>query len=228
LSGTKRDRVYHDDEDKTVASILQDLMGVEGGPEWTIDLEWADETHTLLTPTVRVRDRLGAASDLPEAVFELPGPVTAFAYVEDYTGDHGANDVLAVSSGEGDARPTSTHQVAQDLLDAGWAVFEDRFTPSTSITETATLDVHAAAELAAVRDGLHELTLDAHLDTAPRVGEQFRLGDDVTAFLTGPRFPAHTGPDGDQVPGYLRNVRCVGWEIDLDARRLKPRLVEVD
>ena len=150
-SGTKRDREYHDDEDKTTLSVLADLMGVEGGSESTVDLEWADESHTTITAIVRVRDRLGVASDLPEAVFEMPGPVVDFEYVEDYSAEHGANDVMTTSDGEGDARPSSLHQVAQELLDAGWAVFEYRFTPSTSVTETETLDSHAREKVTVMR-----------------------------------------------------------------------------
>lgn len=226
-SPTKRERTYFEDEDKTVLSVLQDLMGVEGGPEFTVDLQWADGDQTRLDAVVRVRDRIGAAHPLP-ARFDMPGPVTAFTYTEDYGADNGANDVLATSSGEGSLRPTSQHQVATDLLAAGWARFERRFTPSTSIVETDTLDDHARAELAETRDGLTQLTLVAHLDTAPRVGDDFDLGDDVTAVLTCPRFPAYIGPDGGWVPGFTRTLRCIGWEIDYQERQLTPTLVEVD
>lgn len=225
-SGFLRDRTYLDDEDKTVLSVLQELSGVEGGPEFTVDLEW-NADHTILSRIVRVRDRLGTASSLPVTRFEMPGNVSDFTYVEDYSSDNGANDVMATSSGEGDARPVSAHMVAQDLIDNGWVRYERRFSPSTSITDTGVLDEHARAELAETSNGLVELTIEAVLSDSPQPGRDFYLGDDVAVVLTCPRFPEQVGPDGDLVPGYTKNVRCVGWEADYDADRLKPRLLEV-
>jgi hypothetical protein len=222
-----RDRTYLDDEDKTVLSVLQDLMAVEGGPEFTVDLEW-NADHTTLARIVRVRDRIGTASTLPVTRFEMPGNVVDFEYVEDYSGDNGANDVMATSSGEGDARPTSAHQVAQSLIDNGWVKYERRFTPSTSIIDTNVLDAHARAELAQTQDGLAELTLEVDLsDGRPLPWVDFHLGDDVAVALTCPRFPEVLDANGALGPGYTKNVRCVGWEVDLDANRLKPRLLEV-
>jgi hypothetical protein len=227
VSSTPRDRTYVDDDDKTALSILQELMGVDGGPEFTVDLQWANDAHTFLTPIVRVRDRVGASSAVPDR-FEMPGPVTGLSYVEDFTSDNGANDILATSSGEGDTRPESQHAVATDLLAGGWARFENRFEPSTSITNTSTLDAHATARLATMRDGLAELTLTARLDQAPRPGVDFYLGDDVTASLTCARFPVRIGPDGDLIPGYVKTIRCVGYAMDFDANTLDMRAVEVE
>lgn len=226
-SATVRDRTYVDDEDKNATEILQELAGVEGGPEFTVDLEWADEDHMLLNRVVRVRDRIGTAAVRPVSRFELPGSVNDFEYVEDYTTENGANDVLATSSGEGDVRPESAHQVATDLLAGGWARFENRFTPSTSITDVATLNAHALAELTEMRDGLAQFTLELALETAPRVGVDFHLGDDVMLVLTCPRFPERIGPDGEPVPGYEKSVRCLGYEVDYDGGTVKPVLRDV-
>lgn len=223
-TGLVRDRSYFDDEDKTVLSVLQELSGVIDGPEFTVDLDWADTTRTVLRRTVRVRNRLGVASMLPEAVFEMPGAVTGFAFTEDYSSDQGATDVMAYSSGEGEARPESRHYEATDLLAGGWPRFEHRFTPSTSIKNTGVLDAHAAGRLAEMREGLAELTLEAHLDTAPRVGYEFNLGDDVAVALTAPRFPAFTDADGAEQPGYSTVMRCVGWTVDIAGSLLVPTL----
>jgi hypothetical protein len=223
------DRDYADDEDKTALSVLQELMATEGGPEFTVDLEWSDTDHTVLSRIVRVRDRIGTASNLPVTRFEMPGNVVDFEYVEDYSSDNGANDVMATSSGEGDARPVSAHQVAQDLIDGGWVKFERRFSPSTSITDTDVLDAHARQELALTQDGVAELTLTVDLSNDfPLPWRDFHLGDDVAVALTCPRFPEAVDANGALGPGYTKNVRCVGWEVDLDANQLKPRLLEVD
>lgn len=218
-----RDRAYFEDEDKTVLSVLQELAGVEGGIEFTVDLDWTDTGHNMLKRTMRVADRIGTATDTPTAVFTMPGSVKDFSYVEDFSSDHGANAVRAVSSGEGDTRPESRWMTA---LQPGWARFERIITPSTSIIDAAVLDAHAHAEVAQTWDGMNELTLEANLQTAPRVGEDWYLGDDVGAALTCPRFPQRMDADGAVVPGYQAVVRAIGWEMDLDADVIKPRLLE--
>jgi hypothetical protein len=237
-SNWKRDRTYLVDEDKTILSILNELADVENGIEFTVDLAWADgDTHMVLDRIIRIRNRVGTAylgnfgaeTDNPVAVFRMPGSVTDYQYVEDYSADNGANSVIAVSSGEGDDRPESKNHVAGGVV-AGFGGsmprFEKRFTPATSITDTGTLDDHARDELQQTWDGMTELTLEANLDTAPRLGSDWFLGDDVGVSITDPWFPERINSDGEVVPGYQANVRCIGWEIDFDARRLKPRLLE--
>lgn len=229
-SGLRRDRTYLVDEDKTILSVLTELAGVEDGIEFTIDLGWRDADRSVLDRVVRVRNRvgLGSAARYPTASFNLPGSVVDFEYVEDYSADNGANGVMAVSSGESDARPESRVWSPTGVLQGGWPLFEYRFTPSTSITDIATLDAHAVEALHEMWDGLKELTLEANLDAAPRVNSAWFLGDDVAVSLTCPRFPARRNIDGILIPGYFGTVRCIGWEIDYDARLLKPRLVEVE
>lgn len=226
-SGVFRDRAYFDDEDKTALTNLGQLIDIENGIEFTIELRWADEDHMVLERVVVLRQRIGTSPVVPVR-FELPGPVVDFDMVEDYTGDFGANDVMATSSGEGDLRPESAHQVAAAQIANGWARFESRFSPSTSITDVSTLNAHAADRVARTADGLTQFTLEANLDAAPRLGRDFHLGDDLTAVFTCPRFPPITDVDGQVGPGYEHTVRCTGWELDLNTRRLKPTVTEVD
>lgn len=218
--------LYADTDDKTIASVLETLSGETGGLEYTVELAWADTTHTVLTRTVVVRQRIGTSRALT-TMWEFPGPVTDFAYVEGYGEGEGATVVLASSSGEGSVRPMSQKLVATALIANGWARFERRFSPGASITDDAVLDRHAATELAKVQDGLTQLSLVAHLDSAPRLNMDWWLGDDITAVITAPRFPARAGPDGDKVPGYTRRLRAVGVEIDLEQRTLTPITREV-
>jgi hypothetical protein len=222
-SGVFRDRDYFDDEDKTVLSVLQDLMGVEGGPEFTVELEWADEDHAALSYVVQVRNRIGVAPAVPVA-FTMPGCIQTYTLTEDYSEGYGANDVLATSSGQGNVRPTSDHHVETDYLSGGWAKYEYRYEPSTSIIDTETLDDHAAEQLALMKDGLVEFELTANLDAAPRFGSDWHLGDDLTLAVTSPRHPSYLDADGAQVPGLTARVRCVGVSIDYDARTITPQV----
>lgn len=224
LSGTRRDRTYSDDEDKTVLSVLADLMAVENGLEFTVDLEWADADHTVMNKIVRFRERLGRDSDV---TFWMPGNIASATLVEDYTPEFGANDVLATSSGQGRSRPTSDHQVDEDLLAAGWARYERRFSPSTSITRKSTLNAHASAELAIMRDGLTQLDVTLDHSTAPLPGRDWHLGDTLNLVLTSPRWPAYIDSDGRLRPGLETSSRCTGWTWDFDAGTVTPQLLEV-
>ncbi|HET6816893.1 MAG TPA: hypothetical protein VFH66_06665 [Mycobacteriales bacterium] len=223
LSGTLRQMSYSDDEDKTVLAALQELMALEGGPEFTVDLEWTDDTHTALSYVVRVRNRLGVAPTVP-VQFTMPGCVTAFTFTEDYSEENGANDVLATSSGQGEGRPTSAHHVASDAIAGGWPKYELRFQPAASVLDDGLLDAAAEEELALTTYGLQEFTLTSTLADAPRVAVDWRLGDDITVQVTSARFPAYIGPDGDLVAGFVGRGRVVGWDADFDAGTIAPKV----
>lgn len=168
-----RQRSYLDKDDKTVFSVIDELSGVIGGPEWTIDWEWVDERRLGLV--LYVGERIGAAAPDgigPSSWFHLPGNVTDCELVEGYRRGEGANDVMAVSSGSGDARPQSSRHLAPA---DGRPKVEFRWSPSTSITEQATLESHAERALSGLKDGTVALSITATTDeTTP-----FNLGDDI-------------------------------------------------
>lgn len=238
-SNWRRDRTYLVDEDKTFFSILEELAGVENGIEFTVELAWRDDTHLLLDRIFRVRNRVGTAylggvgsdSDAPVCEFHLPGNIAGFTYTEDYSSDNGANAVLATSSGEGDSRPESTLWIAANRV-KGWGgdmpMFERRFTPSTSITDTDTLNTHARRELQETWDGLLEFELELDAKRGPQVNADWFLGDDVGVVLTCPRFPERVDSRGEVFPGFVANMRVIGWEYDFDAGKVKPRVVGIN
>jgi hypothetical protein len=199
--GVSRTREYKDSEDKTLYSVLSDLSGVIGGPEWTVSWEWVDERQLGLVLTVS--DRIGArppAGLNPAAQFYLPGDVTDAELVEGYGADEGANDIMAVSSGVEDARPQSPHQTnSTDLRPR----FEYRWTPSTSISDVGTLTAHAQRALAAMKDGSLALAITANREEAPKLGRDWRIGDDIGFSIEAPEFPG----------GLVGTARCVGWEL---------------
>jgi hypothetical protein len=199
--GTPRTRSYQDSEDKTLYSVLTDLSGVLGGPEWTITWEWVDAQKLGLVLTVA--DRIGSpppAGLNPNAQFYLPGSVTDAKFVEGYGADEGANDVMAVSSGTEGARPQSNHYTNDTDLRPR---FEYRWTPSTSIKEIDTLNSHAQRALAAMKDGSLALTLTANREEAPKLGRDWFIGDDIGFSIEAPEFPR----------GLVGTARCVGWEL---------------
>jgi hypothetical protein len=192
-----RGRTYLDKEDKTLYAVLDELSGVEDGPEWTIEWEWVDEQKLGLVLYVGARVGAAAPAGLgPASWFELPGNVEKVKLRDGYRRGEGANDVMAVSSGSADARPQSPRQVAAD---DGRPKIEYRWSPSTSITEISTLTDHAKRGLASMKAGAVELSITATRDeTVP-----FMLGDDVGFSLFAPAWP-------DGISGV---ARAVGIEI---------------
>lgn len=222
-TGTPISGRYEDADNKTVRSVLDDLSGLAGGIEWTIEIEWADAEHTAVRYRVRVAPRLGATNTGPRWVLQpgVAGCIIGGSYIEDYGPETGANDTLALSSGEGAQKPRSTRYVASDLLAAGWARFERRFSPARSITATSTLDQYAEADQAQTRLGVTQLSIVANLDAAPRLNQDWWLGDTIGVDITSDNFPAQPSPDGD-MPGLSADMRVVGWTLDLDQRTLTP------
>ncbi len=212
------------DDNKRVGELLTDLSGIAGGIEWTVDLEWADAEHTLLNYVVRLAPRLGTAAVDSATTWNMPGSIRDFTYIEDFSEDTGANDVLALSSGEGGSKPRSTRYEDTALL-AAYARFERRFTPASSITSVQTLDQYAEAALSANRLGLTQLNIDANLDAAPRLNRDWWLGDDIDVSLTCDRFPRKL-VNGLWDAGYTRRLRTVGWDLDFDGRTVTPRILE--
>ena len=200
-AGEPRDRTYADAEDKTLYSVLTDLSGVLGGPEWSIRWEWVDDRSLGLVLTVS--DRIGSAPPAglnPAAQFYLPGSVSEAELVEGYGSDEGANDVMAVSSGVEDARPQSPHQTnGTDQRPR----FEYRWTPSTSIKDVDTLTSHAQRALASVKDGSLALAIVANRAEAPKFGRDWALGDDIGFDIEAPEFP----------DGLRGTARAVGVEM---------------
>ena len=187
--GTLRDRTYHDSDDATVYQRLTELMGVVDGPEWFIDWEWSS-TPTSIKPVLHVGTRVGlpATGDSPAAVFRLAqdaGSVVEAELVDDYTTGFGANDVTAVSIGDGvTARPTSGPQRPDNYL--GRPTFEYRWTPSTSITTVSVLVDYAQKGLDTLIDGSKSTALTAQTSVAPKFGTEWGLGDDIALTVDHP------------------------------------------
>lgn len=252
--GILRDRTYLGSDDKTVLSVLTELSGVLGGPEWTIGWEWQHNPERI-TPVLYVGDRIGnpvTAGLRPAATFEIPGSVKSFSTPRDFSSDKGSTDVQAHSTAQGDVRPQSSHHVS---VDPDRPTFEFRFSPSTSITDTTTLDAHAAAALANMKDGAFSIALSSIATEGPQLGVDFSLGDDVGFVIGGLGFDPrkHTVWDAfidrftdrfgapvqvltningrNLVPSYPGGIRgtarCMGWELTLgDTPILTPNLID--
>lgn len=209
-----RERTYWDDEDATYYQRLQELMNVDGGPEWTIDPDWRSFKQQSVRLIFRVRDRIGSAVARGPLSTDS-GAVTDYTVTYDYGAGMGANDVVAYSSGEGEDRPESLHYRNDLAIESGVPRIEYRWSPSSSIKDTSVLNGHAKSALARLDGGTTSIEVTARWDVPPaRLGIDLQLGNDVQFALTGHMHPA----------GILGTGRLIGWTFDTTGGTFKPVL----
>lgn len=215
-TGVTMDYLTEDGDDKSILSCLQEVMGLEGGPEWTIDVAW-NSSHTGFVFPVRVRSAVGVQSTSPEAVFDYPGCVSRYVLAESYEQNKGATRVIARGEGEGSSRLTSTPREATALIANGWPLWEYRYTPATGVTDPDQLGAHAAKSVALMAQGAQVWSIEGVASKAPRLSQDWGLGDSVRLSVDSSR----RHPRGADVV-----ARCWAWELEPGADRVRPILVE--
>jgi len=214
-TGTTLDYASDDGDDKSILSCLQELMGLEGGPEWTIDTVW-NASHNGFQWPLRVRPAIGVQG-ATAVTFDFPGCVDSYSLAKSYEAGKGATTVLARGEGEGSSRLTSAVYEATALLAAGWPRWEYRFTPATGVTDPDQLNSHASQAVTLMSQGAQVWTVEAVASQAPRLGQDWALGD--TLCLAVEQSPRH--PQGTSV-----TARCWAWELEPGSDRVRPILVE--
>ncbi|MDH6709740.1 hypothetical protein P3T27_006489 [Kitasatospora sp. MAA19] len=216
-TGISSDYSIADGDDRTILSVLQEISGLSGGPEWTIEPRWADAAHTRVELVLRIQAAIGVQSPQPDAVFELPGCVSEYALSESYERGRGATSVTARGDRADGVRATSATHTDTGLLAAGWGLWEYRWTPAQGITATDQLESHAAEALALMGTGSRAWSLNAVASRSPRLGSAWGLGDSVRlAVASSPRHPA----------GVDVVARAYAWTLDPAADRVAPILLE--
>lgn len=206
-----------DGDDRTVLSSLQELMGQEGGAEFTADVTWADAAHTTFNLPLRVRPKIGVQSTNPEVVLDFPGCVSSYSVQESYEAGKGATEVLAWGDGQGASRLKSSLYAATGLLAQGWPRWDYRYTPASGLTDPDQLNAHAAEALAQMQTGSAAWTVEAVASRAPRVGSDWALGDSIRIHVAdSPRHP--NGAD--------TVARVYAWNLDPGGDKVTPILLE--
>lgn len=223
--GVPRDRAFLDTDSATVYTRLTQLMATLGGPEFTVEWDWYSGGEFLF-PTLVVGARIGAAKPAdrdPDALFDMPGCVKQAVQVRDYGTGKGANKVTAFSSGQGKNTPTSGPVRVVDTQ--GRPTFEYRWTPSSSITDTATLVDYARQAAALLAPGARSMALTAVIDEGPSYGRDWRLGDDVAYQVGG--LDSNNNDTVPMFPGGLKGYgRAIAYE--LSNATVSPILAEAD
>lgn len=218
-TGVLMDYAGLDSDDKSVLSVLQELMAAEGGPEWTIDVAWSDASHTGFVLPFRVRPAIGLQSPTPEGTFDFPGCVADYSLLESYEQGKGATDVLARGEGEGTSRLSSASIARPGFDTSGWCRWVYRFTPASGITDPDLLTAHAQKAVALMGYGSRVWSLQATASRAPRLGRDWALGDSV-------RIVVETSPRHRNGADVV--ARAYAWELDPGADKITPILVQED
>jgi hypothetical protein len=212
--GTLRDRTYTAISDKTVYSAITELAGVLGGIEFYVGWEWQFNPDRL-TRVLYVGSRVGIPVTPglnPNATFEMPGTVTKFQIIPDWSSGKAATSVTAVSTANGNVRPQSPAQIA---VDPQRPTYEYRYTPSTSITDVPTLTAHAQASLANMDTGALSISMTSTMGAGLQLGVDFSLGDDI-GFSIGGLNADGTTEKVPSVPGGVKgHARMIGTELTL-------------
>lgn len=206
-----RDRSYKDTDDKSVLSAIQELANIQGGPEWGHWWELTDKGAYRCV--IAARDHYGSVE--PVTDFTL-SQMTGFQREMDATGTALANRVRAVSTADGDVRPSSPWQSYYDPDRPVWPL---SFTPSTSIKDLATLESHAVQRLASRARGTVTHSVDLDLLTAPKLGVEWMPGDMVRWDVNGA---------DSRMPGDTEGMaRVIGYRISFQGSwTLNPILQE--
>ena len=174
-TGLLLDQEYYWTEDRTLASAADDLASAEGGIEWMVRLEWADDTHTRFRKTLESGPSVGR--DMRTTVIENP-MLAARMRSRDWSefGTH----VIATGDGSGDSRPMSGQVVDTEAIAAGVPRRDVRH-PASSVDDDRVLDVIADGEAVRRRYGTRswEVQIITADPSSPRVGRDFDAGDTV-------------------------------------------------
>lgn len=197
LSGVVRDLAIADSEDKTLATAINTLMGLDGGPEYRIDWEWDSQGCLVCVPTVAARIGSVRPSVLLSGV--------EWTRTDDYTSGAGATIVTATATNSGTTRPQTTW-TASDLLTAGYLPVEVRYSPDAT-NAAAVLDDYASAKLYATRQGTSSIEITFRPDNTAMVNRDFHVGDVIAVDLENPDMP--------EVASTML-ARMLGWTAQAD------------
>lgn len=212
------DAEYSTLEDRSILDALNALQAGDGGPEWRIVVDWADDTHRVVTKTIQIRPRIGTYR--PDAVLDLDadggGFLESYRRTSSYAEGKGATMLIGTSEGSGASRPM-TDPMVSPVVDSGFPIWEERknFTGlgQGDVDEDTELASRTAATLTQRESG----TVTWVVTTRGGVlvpGVDFDEGDTLPVKVA-PRPPV------DPIGGSTL-MRCLGWEIDPASGQVDP------
>lgn len=213
-TGVYRDRTYAADENTWVYDALQQLAAVEGGFNWTVDVDWVDDSHKRVKYTFRTGyPYLGNRSATPEHVFEAPGNVTDYQYNEPWRSGDAATYVQAVGDGDGETKLMSAPVIDTVREAAGWPRTEAR-EQFSGVKEQDTIDQHARGMARTLFGGQQVITVTVKDGVGTSLGD-LSLGDTARVRIR----------SDDLVFDEVFVV--VGWSMSPGSAEFKPTLAKL-
>lgn len=180
-SGVLRDRTYNGYELKPVLEALHQLSQVSNGFDYAIDVFY-DPVSGAPSKLLRLGyPRRGVVANLSGWLWEYPGNVQGYTWPEDATSQ--ATTMYATGAGT----PPGQLQSTAVGTAAGYPLLESKQS-YTDVSVQATLDGHAAADLAAMSAPVVVPTITVRADQDPTIGS-YQVGDELRLRITDDRFP---------------------------------------
>jgi hypothetical protein len=176
--------------------IIQTLVNVDGGPDYTI--AWLEDGNGLPLKQLSCGLPLGQPVGATDLVIDYPGPVQSYLYNENASA--GNNRWWATGDGDGALQAAGSAD-NHDSWDAGYPLWEG-VNNYQGVTQQSTINAHAASDLKNFPIPLVTHNTDLKGDAFPEFGT-YDMGDYVVVNVTDPRFQNSN----------IFNVRAVGWSI---------------
>lgn len=185
-SGITRDRSWGKNERKEIGEAVEQLASLIDGFDFAVEVTYDAGVRTRTFATYY--PRRGSAYPASGLVFELGRNIVAYDWPED--GTRFATAMLTSGAGENDAMIASS-ATATDLIDAGYPLIEAT-TVYKDVTEQATLDGHAAGDLAARSSMPGPPSITVRGDVDPVLGS-WRVGDQCQIRIDDEWMPEYVG-----------------------------------
>lgn len=211
-SGTVRDIYYDGTQDLAIRTVLDEYATSEPPLEFACSVRWVTGSegarvakHLIIGPAL--------GEQRPSVIFDSAS-IKSYRRTGSFAEGFGATRVWAVADGTGDTRPMEGPYESPRL--AAFGPWESR--PSfASVDDEVELAKRGRQSLAQLDDGTEVWEFVLNLDTAPRVGREWDIGDTVTFKVA----PSANDPVGGTFSG-----RVLAWELDVAANTITPTLAQ--
>ena len=209
-TGTRIDHFTTLDAASTVNNELETLESAEGGPKWRKLVRWVPgEERRTVQKVMRIGPSLGDPK--PTAVFELPP--SGYTRTELWDDENAALRVWATTEGSGAGLTPVPYE--SPLLDEGWHPKE--FIASFTGLDDPELEKRKRQRGADLADGTLSWEATFEIDRAPRLVDEWNIGDTVTF---------HAAPSTYDPPGGTLVAVVDGWSLNPADNTITPRLIQ--
>lgn len=202
-AAASHDRTYLGSDLGTIADLLGNLTGVEGGPDIDFRPQWVDSNRSAIQWAMlfgtQASPLLTSGNEITWDASAPQSSVKDIAVKEDASAM--ATDEWSKGAGS-DADTLISHASSSTYIDLGWPLLENE-ADYTTVTDQGTLDAHAAGDLTAYGQATEQWDMSVDALADPQLGS-YELGDLASVHVQDDWWL----PDGDY------GMRIVGYSGD--------------